>query len=608
MQNAEDKNEDLIRVSDELNSESTSQEQEHFEEESNELVEDFSSWDKKDMLEKLQGIITADEIEGNTQIVLTLRDLFRMQVREYHEIKLKEYVEQGGLAEDFEGVKNEDDQRFEELLKKFFQRKKEIRIQREKELIRNLTIKKDIIEDLKKLAQTSENLSEAFQAFHELQAKWRETGKVPQADAENLWQNYKFYVDRFFDVVNLNKELRDLDASKNLELKTILCQRAEQAVSEPNLRKALNDVKSLKEEWKDIGYVPKSEADLLRERFMNAVNLVAQRQKEHSEGVKVQLDQNLRAKVLLCDEMEKLLEFQPQTHKSWQEETAKAENLMAEWKKIGFVPKSDNGETWNRFKSLRKRFYGEREKFYDQKRDVFTANLKAKTDLCEKAEALKDSTDWDKTANELKNLQARWKQTGPVAPKHSDKIWKRFRAACDEFFENKAKASEAKNSFLKLNALKAKEIITKVEDFQPTEDAAANTEAIKAFQEEFRQIGDLNPKEKEDLNFKFNNALDKFFGKIKDKTGEDSAEIHKLRFENLLQSEEGKNKIRKDRRALEDRIKRIQAEVTQMENNMGFFAKSKNAGSMLSDFQNKIDAGKAEMKKLKDILNRMPRV
>jgi predicted DNA-binding protein YlxM (UPF0122 family) len=578
------------------------------EEESHEQVEDFASWDKKDMLERLREIVKNDEIEGNFSIVLALRDIFRSQVREAHETRLKQYLEEGGIADDFQGVRDETDSQFEELVKKFFARRKEIRIQKEKELIRNLAIKKDIVEDLKKLAQTTENISQAFDKFHDLQAKWRETGKVPIADAENLWQNYRFYVDQFFDVVNLNKELRDLDRVKNLELKTALCERAEKLISEPHIKKAVNEAKQLQEEWKDVGFVTKEEGDALWDRFKTAVNAIYDRQKEHNEGVKAQLERNLQAKQLLCEEMEKLLAFKASSHKDWQQESDKVDTLMAAWKKIGFVPKADKGATWERFKALRKQFYNERDVFYNQAREVQNKNLKAKTELCEKAEAIKDSTDWDATANELKRLQAEWKNVGPVSPKYSDKIWKRFRAACDSFFENKAKAREDKNVMQKQNIEKRREIIQQLEQFTPSENSEENISSIKNFQQEFENAGDVPPREREDLNRKFNAAVDKALGKVGEKTGQDAGDVHKLKYESLLKSEEGKDKIRKDRRGIEDRIKRIQSEITQLENNLGFFSKSKNADAMLADFQNKINNSKKEVQRLKEELSRMPRV
>jgi hypothetical protein len=578
------------------------------EEETNEQVEDFTSWSKQDMFGRLKEIINNDDIEGNQQIVNVLKDLYRAQLKEENMQKLQQYLNEGGVQEDFAGVKTEMDEAFEELVKKFFHRKKEIKAQKEKELRTNLAVKRDIVDELKKLAKTTEDISQAFDKFHNLQNKWRETGKVPVADAEDLWQNYRLYVDQFFAVVNLNKELREIDKGKNIELKTALCEKAEQLSQTSSVKKAVSDLKKLLEEWKDVGYIPKEENDLLWERFKTASDVIYERQKAHKEEIKGLLEENLKAKNLLCEQMEKLLEQSPSNHKEWQQESLKVDALMDEWKKIGFVPKSDKGEAWEKFKSLRKEFFHRQDAYYGQQKQVFTDNLKKKTDLCERAEALKDSEDFDKTANELIKLQAEWKKVGPVSQKYSDKIWKRFRAACDLFFERKNKAREGAVTALKLNSEKRREIIKQISDLVPSENKDENIEILKNYQQQFEEAGEVSEREKEELTRKFNDACDRFLQKLKEKTGEDASDFYKVRYESLLKSEEGKNKIKKERREIEEKIKRIQSEITQVENNLGFFSKSKNSASLLADFQSNIDKGKADIKKLKEELARMPRI
>jgi hypothetical protein len=578
------------------------------EEELNDQAEDFSSWTKQDMHHRLKEMINNNDIDGNQQIVNALKDLYRAQVKEENMLRLQDYIAAGGVKEDFSGVKNELDDSFEELVKKYFQRKKDLKAQREKELRTNLAIKRDIVDELKKLAKTTEDISQAFDKFHELQAKWRETGKVPVADAEDLWQNYRLYVDQFFAVVNLNKGLREIDKSKNIEFKIALCAKAEQLSQVSSVKRAAADLKKLHDEWKDVGFIPKEENDLLWERFKTASDVIFDRQRAHNEEIKRLLEENLKAKGLLCEQMDKLLDHHPANHKEWQQQGLMVDTLMDEWKKIGFVPKSDKGETWEKFKALRKEFYHRQDAYYGQQKQVFSDNLKKKTDLCERAEALKDSADYDKTANELIKLQAEWKKVGPVSQKYSDKIWKRFRAACDHFFKRKTEAREGAVTVLKLNSEKRKEIIKQILDLVPSENKDENIENLKNYQQQFEEAGEVSEREKEELSRRFNDACDRFLQKLKEKTGEDASDFYKIRYESLLKSEEGKNKIKKERREIEEKIKRIQSEITQVENNLGFFSKSKNSAALLADFQGKIDKGKVDIKKLKEELSRMPRI
>ncbi|MDQ3190898.1 MAG: DUF349 domain-containing protein [Bacteroidota bacterium] len=570
--------------------------------------EDFSSWSKEDLHERLKEIITQDKIQGNISVIHSVKDTYRSRVKNENEEKLKEYLASGGLTEDFSGIRSEMDESFEELIKKFFKKRKELKIQKEKELILNLVIKKQIIEDLKQLAKTSENLSKAFEKFHELQAKWRETGKVPLADEEDLWQNYRFQNDLFFNSVNLNKELRDLDRTKNVELKTALCEKAEKLSEERVANKATKELKTLQDEWKDIGFIPKEESDLLWERFKAAADVVYEKQKAQNEKTKVKLEENLKAKQLLCKDMEALLEKTPSNHKEWKNVSDKAEELMQQWKKISFVPKSDNGQTWEKFKSLRNQFFKNKDVFYSQIKDVQSENLKIKISLCEKAESLKDSTDWETTANALKRLQHEWKNSGPVPVKQSDKIWKRFRTACDTFFDNKNKEREAENAQQNENLNKRKEIINSLANLEVSESKETNMEAIKSIQNEFNEIGDISSRDNEFTVKNFNKALDSAINKMAEKTGGNQSEFFNLRYENLVKTEEGKATVRKERSTISDKIKHLQADVMQMENNFSFFSKSKNAEAMLSDFQKKIDAGKAEIQKLSSELNRIPKV
>ncbi len=407
-------------------------------------------------------------------------------------------------------------------------------------------------------------------------------------------------------MIKINNELNDLDKKKSVEHKTQLCEKAELLNAEPSIKKALEGFRTLQEEWNEIRNTPKEVKDALWNRFKEAGNKITERQKEYVAQQKEQQEKNLEAKTALCLQMEQLCNTELSSHKACKEASKKAEEIWETWQKISFVPKNDNGNCWKRFKKARTQFQQQADAFYAKQRTEFAANMEKKTSLCIKAEALMISNDWNTTAEALKKLQTEWKTIGSVAVKDSDKIWNRFRKACDTFFERK------KNQLLELeNALlanvEAKEaIIAKTSTIQPSTDITQSMEELKKLQEEFTLSGDVPLKEKDRLNNSFGKAVEELLERIKTSANMDDKIFLRLKYEQMLKSPKGTDEIKSERIALQGKIKKLQTEADQLENNLSFFGKSKNSNSLLADYTEKLNKTKAEIKELTTKLKLIP--
>lgn len=569
-------------------------------------TEEYSGLGKVELIKMLEEVIAGGERSSGRINLQAIKELFVELSREEVENKKKEFINDGEKEEDFFLEKNPLDDEFESLLKKIHSQRHQQKKEKEKSLNDNLLLKQHIIEELKVLMKGGDNLSKAFQKFQALQSKWRETGNVPSQEANNLWQTYQFLTEKFFDAVKINKELRDLDLKKNLELKTELCEKAEKLMDEPSINKSMEAVKILQDKWKEIGSVAKESNDKIWERFKNATEPLFERKRLHLIQVRKKQEENLVSKKALCERIELMVaELNVNSHKQWQEESEKVAGLFSEWQKIGYVPKEDKGMTWKRFQNAQHKFHESREGFYSKSREDQTHNLELKTALCIEAEALQDNTDWNSTTETLKKLQVRWKTIGAAPRKYSDKVWNRFRAACDKFFENKAKHQAEQDQHLVMNVHIREKFISRIENLELSDDNKLNVEELRKLQAEWLTLGEIPYKQKETINISYRNTVDKVMEGLKTKTG-GSHFLFKLKYEQLLQTTQGKEQITRERFQLQDKIKKIQADVTQLENNLSFFGKSKNADVMKLEFQEKIDIGKAEIKSLNDQLKMIP--
>lgn len=465
-------------------------------------------------------------------------------------------------------------------------------LEREKQL--NLERKQEVIEGLRNLLETTEDLNRTFPEFRSLQARWREIGPVPQASIKDIYETYQHYVEKFYDYVKINNELRDLDFKKNLEAKTALCEKAEALEKSTNVVDAFAQLQKLHEEWKECGPVAKEFRDSIWERFRAATSTVNKMHQAYFEGLKVQQKENLAAKTGLCEKAEALAEKDIKDSNGWNAVTKEFEEIQKEWRKIGFASKKDNQKIYDRFRAACDRFYNRKREFYADFKEQMNSNMEKKIALCEQAEAVMDSTDWKKTSDYLISLQKQWREIGPVSRKKSDQVWTRFRAACDRFFDNKEKNFGGVDPQYVDNLRAKQAVIEEIEAYVPSGDAGADMKAAKEFSDRWNAVGFVPFKEKDRISAQYNAAMAARFPDFRISGGNGR---------NRSQRGRGRADVspaRQERERLLQKFRKLESEIATYENNIGFFASSKKADSLVKEFQKKIDAAKKELAGLEE--------
>jgi len=402
---------------------------------------------------------------------------------------------------------------FKELFAKYRSLRADFNAELEKNREANFEARQSVIEELKNLLEKQDDLKDSFPAFRELQARWREIGPVAQAKVKDVYDTYQHYVEMFYDYVKINKEFRDLDFKKNLELKVELCEKVEALADVEDVVEAFRALQKYHEEWKEIGPVSKEYREEIWDRFRNATAVINKKHQAYFEAMKGTQEENLKLKEALCEKVEALLNEEISDSTKWNALTKEIENIQKEWRSIGFATKKDNQKIYERFRKACDDFFTKKREFYGEYKDKMQENMNLKIALCEAAEALKESTAWKETSDKLIELQKQWKEIGPVSRKKSEQIWKRFRAACDAFFENRDKNGGKTGVGANLEAKKS--LIEEVKSFIPGESKDDAIAALKAFQARFKEIGFVPFKEKDSINGAFKDAIDAQFAKLR---------------------------------------------------------------------------------------------
>ena len=466
---------------------------------------------------------------------------------------------------------------FKALYNAYRKEKAEYNRQLEKEREHNLELKEAVIADLKALVEKQEDVNATFPAFREIQNRWREIGPVPAQSFRNLNDTYQLYVEQFYDMVKINRELRDLDFKKNLEAKEKFCEAAEKLAENENIVEAFKELQKLHEQWKEFGPVAKQFREDIWNRFKAATAVINKKYQAYFEGQKEKYAENLAAKTALCEQVEAIAEKEIRNSSEWNECTKEIEEIQKQWKGIGYASKKENQKIYDRFRAACDKFFERKREFYAAYKDEMNENLQKKIALCEAAEALKGSTAWKKTTDQLINLQKQWKEIGAVPRKKSEALWKRFRAACDEFFNERDKQAKPENDFY--GNLKAKKhLLEEINAYVLSDDEDANAEAARDFADRWQAIGFVPFKEKDRIAAAYKEAMNSKFPDVS----------HRSR---------GRAPKNEKERLVQKYLKKEQDIVTY-ENNIGFFAASKNSEPLIKQMQERIDRAKAELKEL----------
>ncbi len=577
------------------------EDEEHEEEiaESEEVEVDYTQLSREELLEALDALVHADDINKIKAKIAAIKVAFLNKSKEEKEAHYQHHLEEGGDKESYHPAEDPLEEKFNELFDIYRQKRLIYLENLEKEKAENLAKKQAILEELKELINSEETLKKTYDEFRALQERWKEIGMVPKSEVNNLWQNYHFLVEKFFDKVKINRELRDLDLKKNLQQKIILCEKAEELLLENSILKSFKALQRLHEQWKEIGPVPADKRDEIWDRFKAATEKINLRRREHYKKLQEEQQNNLIAKTALCEKAEKLLTETATTIKEWTALTKDFNDLFKVWKTVGPAPKKQNDEIWERFKSSLDTFFTEKKEYFAKLKEQQINNYNLKLDLCVQAEAMKDSTDWRTTTRNLINLQKEWKEIGPVPRKHSDKIWKRFRAACDEFFNRKAEHfANIKNEEAE-NLKKKEELIKKVESHVFDGSKSDNLSVLKDFQRQWTEIGYVPIKEKERLQNAFRDAINKQLDKLNISDVEMSLANYKSKFEVIKESPDGQRQLYRERTFIQNKISKLQEDILLWENNLGFLADSKKASLLKAEFEKKIEKAKKDVDVLK---------
>lgn len=506
-----------------------------------------------------------------------------------------QFIENGGEPEAFLPAPNVLEDEFKAAMNVIKQKRAELQAELDRQKEENLQKKQEILERIKTLSATPEEANQAYKEFKELQNQWKELTLVPAEKANELWKTYQLYVEQYYDQLKLNNEFREYDFKKNLEIKTRLCETAEKLNEEADVISAFQQLQALHQEFKETGPVAKELREEIWARFKAASTAVNKRHQQYFEELKQKEEENLAHKTALCEKIEAVDLTAIKTAAAWEAQTQQIIEMQKEWRTIGFAPQKMNVKIFERFRGACDRFFTEKAAFFKRLKEEQAQNLTKKTELCEKAEALKDSTDWKATADKLMQIQKEWKTIGAVPKKHSESLWQRFIGACDYFFEQKGKNTASQRGEEKENLQKKEQVIEKLKALLESDEEENKQDTVRELMKKWNEIGFVPFKEKDKIYKAYHETVDQLF-----KALNMSAARRRLdNFKNNLKNDakEGGQGLSRERERLVRAYENKRSEIKTYENNLGFLTCSSKKGSSLLNEMNK------KMEKLKDELN-----
>ena len=571
------------------------------EDDENEEVEteyDFSNCNKLELIEILEETVQDADVVKIKDKVVAVKSNFLRICKEERDKEMEQFILDGGDAESYEHVEDPLEIRFKAAFNIFRDNKLKYNETLEAQKVVNLQQKNAILEELKQLINSEETLKKTYDEFRNLQDRWKEIGQVPATEITNLWNNYHFLVEKFYDKVKINRELRDLDLKKNLEAKIELCEKTEELLLEKSVTKAFKLLQKYHDEWKEIGPVPQEKKDEIWERFKNTTDKINQVRREHYSKIQEEQQANYDAKVAICEKIEELLNDSINSIGAWQKKSNDVNDLFKVWKTLGPAQKKLNDEIWARFKGSMDAFFSNKKEFFSRLKEQQLENYNRKLQLCVEAEALADSKEWKKATDRIKKLQEEWKKIGPVPKRHSDKIWKRFRSACDAFFTSKSEHFSGIKGVEEENLRLKRELLERIKAYEIKNERSENMEAIKAFQREWMAIGYVPMKYKASTQEEYRKSIDALFDKMKINENELSTAEYRNMVEGMKDDPDSRDKVRRERNILTNKITKLREEIIVLENNIGFFSNSKQSEIMRAEYEKKINRAKNDVKVL----------
>ena len=544
---------------------------------------------KEEVIARLQVINQQEEPADKAELDALKQTFYRLRNAEV-EAARKSFVENGGNPETFTSPKDEFELQFKEIMGSIKEKLNALKAEEEQEKENNLAKKLAIIDRMKELAESPEDANKSYNEFKKLQTEWNEIKNIPATKVNELWKSYQLHSEKFYDLIKLNNEFREYDFKKNLEIKLRLCEAAEKLAEEEDVISAFHQLQKLHQEFRETGPVAKEQREDIWNRFKTASTTVNRRHQQHFEGIKEKEQRNLDEKIVICEIVEAMEYDKMITFQDWHDKTEEILALQAKWKTIGFAPQKMNTKIFERFRAACDDFFKRKAEHFKALKGGMSENLEKKKRMCEKAEALKDSTDWKATADILTKLQKEWKEVGPVAKKFSEPIWKRFVSACDYFFEQKNKAEAVHRSAEQENLDKKKAIIEKLNVINQEENPSEKSgNTIRELMKEWNSIGHVPFKDKDKIYKQYRTVLDALFNKL-------NLSASKKKLSNFKSNINKETNLYREREKLVRAYENMKNEIKTYENNIGFLtSSSKKGNSLVTEMNRKIEKLKADL-------------
>ena len=547
---------------------------------------------KAEVVERIKEIAHAEEIPQKDEVDYLKTVFYKLHFAE-READMKAYLDAGGDPASYQVKPDENENAFKAEMTIIKERRAKQFEEQEKLKQDNLKKKLDIIEKIKNMATSPEEANKSYQEFKQLQQEWKEIKMVPAENANELWRNYQLYVEQFYDLLKLNSEAREYDFKKNLEIKTKLCEAAEKLADEDDVISAFHQLQELHQEYRESGPVAKELREGIWARFKAASTVINKKHQQHFEDIRAKEEDNLNKKTELCEKVEAIAKEENKTSADWENHTKQIIEIQTEWKTIGFAPQKMNVKIFERFRAACDDFFGRKSAYFTQMKKEFTENAEKKKALVEKAQALKDSTEWKATSDKLIALQKEWKTIGMVPKKYGDQLWNDFLAACNHFFEARNAANAGARNEEHANLDKKKAVVEKLKALleNPVDDTQAE---VRKLTEEYNSIGHVPYKEKDKIFNEYHEVLDKIFKELNISTARRRLNNFKTNLKNV--AKRGEDALDNERTRLQRRAEQMKQEIQTYENNLGFLNASSKKGNSLIDEMNR------KVQKLKDDL------